>query len=220
MTISRSVLVVEDEALIRNLVASQLKADGFEVHTAASAAEARKLADAVEPDVALLDIELGFGPTGIDLATILRKSDPGIAIVFLTHLPEPRLVGIDNRAIPKNAAYLVKDRISDPGQLTRAIEAALRDRVTDDLRDYKHVSSKFSNVSRSQLQVIQAIASGASNHDIAEQRGTTVRAVENLIKRAFEAAGLLTDEEPDNRVHLRVAAAKEYLRAIGKLREN
>ena len=220
MSISRSVLVVEDEALIRNLVAGQLKAEGFEVHTAASAAEARKLVDTMDPDVALLDIELGFGPTGIDLATILRKQDPGIAIVFLTHLPEPKLVGIENRMIPKNAAYLVKDRISDPGQLTQAIEAALRDRVTDELRDYKSASSKFSNVSRSQLQVIQAIANGASNHDIAEQRGTTVRAVENLIKRAFESAGLLTEENSDNRVHLRVAAAKEYLRAIGKLRDN
>ncbi len=220
MTISRSVLVVEDEALIRNLVAAQLKAEGFEVYTAASAAEARKVADSAEPDVALLDIELGFGPTGIDLATILRRQDPGIAIVFLTHLPEPKLVGIDNRMIPKNAAYLVKERITDPGQLTLAIEAALRDRVTDELRAFKKASSKFSNVSRSQLQVIQAIASGASNHDIAEQRGTTIRAVENLIKRAFESAGLLTDDYSDNRVHLRVAAAKEYLRAIGKLRDN
>lgn len=219
MTITRSVLVVEDEALIRNLIASQLRNEGFEVHTASSAAEARKVAETSVPDLALLDIELGFGPTGIDLATILRKQDPGIAIVFLTHLPEPKLVGIDNRTVPKNAAYLVKDRISDPGELTRAIEAALRDRVTDDMRVFKNASSRFSKVSRSQLQVIQAIAEGASNQDIAEQRGTTVRAVENLIKRAFESAGLLTADSPDSRVNLRVAVAKEYLRAIGKLRD-
>lgn len=219
MTISRSVLVVEDEALIRNLIASQLRNEGFEVHTASSAAEARKVAETSDPDLALLDIELGFGPTGIDLATILRKQDPGIAIVFLTHLPEPKLVGIDNRTVPKNAAYLVKDRISDPGELTRAIEAALRDRVTDDMRVFKNASSRFSKVSRSQLQVIQAIAEGASNQDIAEQRGTTVRAVENLIKRAFESAGLLTADNLDSRVNLRVAVAKEYLRAIGKLRD-
>lgn len=219
MTISRSVLVVEDEALIRNLIASQLRNEGFEVHTASSAAEARKVAETSDPDLALLDIELGFGPTGIDLAPILRKQDPGIAIVFLTHLPEPKLVGIDNRTVPKNAAYLVKDRISDPGELTRAIEAALRDRVTDDMRVFKNASSRFSKVSRSQLQVIQAIAEGASNQDIAEQRGTTVRAVENLIKRAFESAGLLTADNLDSRVNLRVAVAKEYLRAIGKLRD-
>lgn len=215
MPLQRSVLVVEDEPLIRNLVATQLRADGFEVHTAENAVEARKKADAIDPDVALLDIELGNGPTGFDLAAILRKQDPGIAIVFLTHLPEPRLIGLDNRIVPKNAAYLVKDKISDPEILSEAIEAALRERVGEHLRDDRKAISKFSSISRSQIQVLQLMAAGYSNQQIAENRGTTIRAVENLIKRAFEAAGIDTEEG----VHLRVSASREYLKAIGKLRQ-
>ena len=216
MVLQRTVLVVEDEPLIRNLVASQLRADGFEVHTAASAAEARRRADACDPDVALLDIELGNGPSGFDLAAILRQQDPGIAIVFLTHLPEPRLIGLDNRIVPKNAAYLVKDRINDPGILTEAIEAALRERVGDHLRGDLQSVTMFSDISRSQLQVLNLMASGLSNQQIAEQRGTTVRAVENLIKRAFEAAGLNGGENQ----HMRVMASREYLKAIGRLRND
>ena len=214
MPIQRSVLVVEDEPLIRNLVATQLRAEGFEVITAENAVDARKKADAHDPDVALLDIELGNGPTGFDLSAILRKQDPGIAIVFLTHLPEPRLIGLDNKIVPKNAAYLVKDKISDPGILTEAIEAALRDRVGEHLRDDKRNESKFSSVSRSQIQVMQLMAAGLSNQQIADQRGTTIRAVENLIKRALEAAGI----DDGQGLHTRVSASREYLRAIGQLR--
>lgn len=214
MPIQRSVLVVEDEPLIRNLVATQLRAEGFEVITAENAVDARKKADAHDPDVALLDIELGNGPTGFDLSAILRKQDPGIAIVFLTHLPEPRLIGLDNKIVPKNAAYLVKDKISDPGILTEAIEAALRDRVGEHLRDDKHSESKFSLISRSQIQVLQLMAAGLSNQQIADQRGTTIRAVENLIKRALEAAGI----DDGQGLHTRVSASREYLRAIGQLR--
>lgn len=214
MPIQRSVLVVEDEPLIRNLVATQLRAEGFEVITAENAVDARKKADAHDPDVALLDIELGNGPTGFDLSAILRKQDPGIAIVFLTHLPEPRLIGLDNKIVPKNAAYLVKDKISDPGILTEAIEAALRDRVGEHLRDDKRNESKFSSISRSQIQVLQLMAAGLSNQQIADQRGTTIRAVENLIKRALEAAGI----DDGQGLHTRVSASREYLRAIGQLR--
>jgi DNA-binding NarL/FixJ family response regulator len=215
MPLQRRVLIVEDEPLIRNLVANQLSQEGFEVHTASDAAEARKKADALSPDVAVLDVELGFGPTGFDLAAIFRKQDPGIALVFLTHLPEPRLIGLDNRIVPKNAAYLVKDRITDPAILIEAIEAALRERVGEHLRDDRRITTKFSGISRSQIEVLHLMASGFSNQQIADHRGTTVRAVENLIKRAFEAAGI----SGDNQMHMRVTAAREYLKAIGQLRQ-
>jgi DNA-binding NarL/FixJ family response regulator len=215
MPLQRRVLIVEDEPLIRNLVANQLSLAGFDVQTAENAAEARKKADLVSPDVAILDVELGYGPTGFDLAAILRRQDPGIALVFLTHLPEPRLIGLDNRIIPKNAAYLVKDKISDPNILLEAIEASLRERVGDHLRDDRKSTSRFSRISRSQIEVLHLLATGLSNQQIADRRGTTVRAVENLIRRAFDAAEITGDSQQ----HLRVTAAREYLKAIGQLRQ-
>jgi DNA-binding NarL/FixJ family response regulator len=211
MLTNRKVLVVEDEPLVRSLVAAKLAQDGFWVATAASSAEARKIADEADPDLALLDIELGQGPSGLDLAEILRQQNPGIAIVFLTHLPEPRLIGASRRAVPKNAAYLIKDRINDPGVLNAAIEAALRERITPEFRDDREPDHKFAKVSNSQLAVLQMVAQGLSNAQIAERRGTTIRAVENLVKRASEAAGLPTS----GRQHLRVTAAREFIKVAG-----
>lgn len=207
---NRKVLVVEDDALLRSLIVSKLEADGFVVEATDSAATARKIADDFDPDVALLDIELGHGPTGIDLALILRKSQPEIALVFLTHIPEPRVVGIDNRKIPKNAAYLAKDRITDPTMLSDAIDAALRGKAGRDFRDDKR-DYPLAELSRSQLAVLQMVALGMSNAQIAKERDTTVRAVENLVKRAFEAAGIDTEAGGNPRVN----AAREYIRIAG-----
>ena len=207
---NRKVLVVEDDALLRSLIASNLVAAGFTVEATDSAAGARKIADDFDPDVALLDIELGNGPTGIDLALVLRKNMPEIALVFLTHIPEPRVVGVDNRKIPKNAAYLAKDRITDPKMLSQAIDAALRGRAGRDFRDDKR-DYPLAELSRSQLAVLQMVALGMSNAEIAKERDTKVRAVENLVKRAFQAAGIDTESGGNHRVN----AAREYIRIAG-----
>lgn len=207
----RRVLVVDDDQLLLGLIAAKLESDGFEVEKAADSASARRIADKFDPDIAVLDIELGHGPTGIDLAHILRKKNSEIVLVFLTHIPEPRLVGLENKAIPKNAAYLVKDRLADPGVLVQAIEAAVRDKVNAGFRDDKNTEHPFSAASRSQLAVLQMIALGMSNTQIAKERGTTIRAVENLVKRALETAGI----DPESEANPRVIAAREYIKLTG-----
>jgi DNA-binding NarL/FixJ family response regulator len=205
------ILVVEDEPLVRSLLSSLLESEGFEIRQAANAAEARSVTKDFEPQVAVLDIELGSGPSGIDLAHILRTQFPSIGLVFLTHIPEPRVVGVENRNIPKNSAYLRKDRMADTGVLKKAIDAAFKNRVSKDLRDDKNSSHKLTDVSRSQLDVLRLVAMGHSNQEIAAQRGTTVRAVEHLVKRAFAAAGV-DSAAPGN---ARVVAAREFIQVAG-----
>jgi DNA-binding NarL/FixJ family response regulator len=206
-----NILVVEDEPLVRSLLSSLLENDGFVVKAVSNAAEARAAVRDFQPKVAILDIELGDGPSGIDLSHILRADLPQLGIVFLTHIPEPRVVGIENRNIPKNAAYLRKDRLGDAGVLRQAIEAAAKNRVSKSLRDDKLSVHQFSNVSRSQLDVLRMVAMGLSNHEIAAQRGTTVRAVEHLVKRAFLSAGV----DQDSPGNLRVVAARQFISVAG-----
>jgi DNA-binding NarL/FixJ family response regulator len=206
-----NVLVVEDEPLVRSLLVSLLQSDGLQVKAASDAADARAVIKGFDPQVAILDIELGNGPSGIDLAHILRLEHPKLGLVFLTHIPEPRVVGVENRNIPKNAAYLRKDRLGDAGVLRQAIEAAANGRVSKSFRDDKIGQHDLAQVSRSQLDVLRMVAMGLSNHEIAAQRGTTVRAVEHLVKRAFSAAGV----EVDAPGHTRVVAARQFISVAG-----
>ena len=208
---ARKALVVEDEPLILGFIVSLLESNGLDVRSAANAAEARRISDIFHPDVAILDIELGVGPSGFDLALVLRKILPDIALVFLTHIPEPRVIGIDSRDLPTNAAYLVKDRMTDPALLMKAIDAAIRKTVRRNFRDDKNLSHSLSAVSKNQMDVLRSVALGLSNAQIAAERGTTIRAVENLVNRAFQAAGINLDaaENP------RVSAARAFIKVAG-----
>jgi DNA-binding NarL/FixJ family response regulator len=207
----RSVLVVEDEPFIRGLVADKFKSDGFKVEVASSAAEARKIAANTDLDIVVMDIDLGPGPSGLDLGIALHKMHPELALVFLTHVPEPRIYGIDLKSVPKNAAYLLKERLVDPNVLNNAIEAALRDRVGPEFRDDLKPSHPLMNVSKIQLDVLRMIAKGMSNQQIADERGTTLRAVENLVNRAIAAAGI----DAKSKTSARVIAVREFIRVAG-----
>ncbi|NDC47974.1 MAG: DNA-binding response regulator [Micrococcales bacterium] len=207
----RSVLVVEDEPFVRGLVADKLKGDGFTVELASSAAEARKITANKDIDIVVLDIDLGSGPSGLDLGLALHKMHPEIALVFLTHVPEPRIFGVDVKSMPKNAAYLLKQRLADPNLLKDAIEAALRDKVGPEFRDDLRPTHPLMNVSKTQLDVLRMIAKGYSNQQIAEARGTTLRAVENLVNRAIAAAGI----DVKSKTSARVIAVREFIRVAG-----
>ena len=67
---ARHVVVVEDESLLRDLIAKSLEAAGFTVSTAANAADAKRACAAVDPDAVVVDIELGAGPNGFDFADV------------------------------------------------------------------------------------------------------------------------------------------------------
>jgi len=207
----RSVLVVEDEPFVRGLVAEKLRGNGFRVEVASTAAEARKIAANTDIDIVVMDIDLGPGPSGLDLGIALHKMHPELALVFLTHVPEPRIYGVDVKSVPKNAAYLLKERLSDPNVLNDAIEAALRDRVGPEFRDDLKPSHPLMNVSKTQLDVLRMIAKGLSNQQIAEERGTTLRAVENLVNRAIAAAGI----DAKSKTSARVIAVREFIRIAG-----
>ena len=79
------ILVVEDEADLRQVLEFNLAQHGYEVETAATGAEALRSARERKPDLVLLDIMLP-DCTGLDVCRQI-KSDPalqGVAIVMLT----------------------------------------------------------------------------------------------------------------------------------------
>jgi len=101
------VLVADDNADIRDLLATRLSTRGFEVTTAADGQEALEAALAKHPDIALLDWVMPI-IQGHELCVKL-KTDPrtaDIPVVMLTARgeEEDRLLGLDLGA----DAYLVK----------------------------------------------------------------------------------------------------------------
>ena len=83
------VLVVDDEALVREIVTEGLAGDGLAVVDAPSAEQALALTDtAGAPDVVVTDVELGQGMSGLTLAEEVRRRWPGAGVVIMTGNPE------------------------------------------------------------------------------------------------------------------------------------
>ncbi|CAB4553005.1 MAG: response regulator [Actinobacteria bacterium] len=208
----RHIVVVEDEALLRDLIAKTLEAKGFEVTTAANAADAARAIRAHDPDAVVLDVELGPGPNGFDFAESLRATSPEVGIVFLTNLPDPRFVGRDASDLPNSISYLRKSQLVDTNQLIQAIEAVLKESISAEFRHDLDKDRPLSKLSKKQISVLQMLASGLTNSQIAERRGTTIRAVEGIVSRIFQSLSI--DVQADG--NARVEAAAAYLRASGK----
>ncbi len=78
-----SVLVVEDEILISNLVADVLSASGFVVHEVTTADEALQyLGSGADIDVLFTDINLPGDMNGAELAARVRELRPEMPIVY------------------------------------------------------------------------------------------------------------------------------------------
>ena len=78
-----TVLVVEDEALILEMVSLALAENGFEVHAVSNAGDAlRYLTGDSTVDVLFTDINLPGGMNGAELATRARQMRPEMPIVY------------------------------------------------------------------------------------------------------------------------------------------
>lgn len=208
---ARRVLIVEDEALLRDLLAHMLTGSGFVALTAANALEARQIFDEDDLDAMIVDINLGPGLDGFDLAEALRRENSELGVVFLTNLPDARFSAQGEREVFRNAAYLRKSQLVGTTELVDALEEVLAGKVTTDHRHDKNPTRPLGNLSRMQLEVLKLVAQGMSNQQIAEARGRSVGAVESMLSRIF--AILKIDAGADG--NARVEAARRFMEAGG-----
>lgn len=213
MDFNLRILAVDDDVLVGNLLRQTLMGMGYEVQLALDAATARTIAKTFDPDVAILDVDLGSGPDGFDLAVALKTSSPGLAIVFLTNVADPRMAGKTARNMPAGSAYLLKSNMGDARALNRAIEEVARGKGKQ-FRDDISTTHPLKKLSNSQLDVIRLLAMGKSNEEIALIRGTTVRAVRLILVRAYKVLGISESGGSERRVK----AALEYLKVAGSPR--
>jgi DNA-binding NarL/FixJ family response regulator len=206
----RRVLVVEDEQLMSSLLSDVLVAAGFEVEVANNVLDAREAVRAFDPDLALLDISLGGGPSGLDLAIVLHASRPDIALIFLTKHPDRRTAGLDGADVPPGAGFLRKDMVTDTAYLFEAIESVLAEqsgKVRHDLAPDRPLAQ----LTAKQVDVLHMAAQGLTNAAIARERHVSERSVEMLLHSVFQTLGIATHGD----VNPRVEAIRHYIDAAG-----
>lgn len=196
------VLLVEDHDFTRTTVAASLRTEQCKVMASVpSARDALRAIEDHQVDCAVIDLNLGMGPNGLDLAHRLREEDPNIAIVLLTTYKDPRLIARDQRSLPRGAVYLLKDDVRTTSQMRDAIDAALKNVRT---RGRTAESNKPARLllTDTQIEILRMVAEGLTNDEIAKRRGVTARAVQTAMTRILTTAQIETDPSVNVRVQL------------------
>jgi len=208
------VALVEDDTFTRLTVASSLRAQGIQVVIdTGSASEALNEFSTAKPHVALLDLHLGKGPTGIDLALAFRATAPDVGIVFLSSFEDPRLLQPNLPPLPSRSIYLPKSEISDIWNILEALKQSVDKNYKQTARYSPKVSS-IGVLSDVQLETLRLMSQGLSNAEIAKRRSVTEKSVEVAISRLAKTLGVEKDATLNQRVHM----ANVYFRSLGQIK--
>lgn len=207
------VVVVDDHKLTANSIG-----DALERHGMLAVARAHSAADAIDactthtPDALVIDLDLGPGPTGIDVALEVRKKLGRIGVVLLTGYEDPRLLDPRLPALPPACVYMVKHKLDDTTDVVEAVHMAQT--LIAGPGPKTPVKPRVS-LTDAQVEILRLVASGLSNQAVAARLSLTVSAVEKAINRL--AKKLDVESEADTNV--RVGLTHRYLDMVGYVRD-
>jgi DNA-binding NarL/FixJ family response regulator len=213
------VVIGEDTFLMREALERIMS--GFDyIEAVAFCGDRGSLTAAIErerPDAVVTDIRMP--PTGTDegiqVARELRVSHPDIGVVVLSQFADPSYVLAVLESGSDRRAYLLKERLQEPGQLISAIEAVVAGESVVDPKVVEvlvqarvmGVKSPLADLTPREREVLSELAQGKSNAAIATSLVLSKRAVEKHINAIFTKLEL---ESPDD-VSRRVKAALLFL---------
>jgi DNA-binding NarL/FixJ family response regulator len=216
------VVIAEDSLLVREGVRRMLDRQP-DLEVVDEAADLPGLERAVaehSPDVLVTDVRMPPTSTdeGIRAARALRATHPDLGVVVLSQYAEPGYANALLEGGSAGRAYLLKERVSEPGQLAEAVRAVARGGSLIDpavvevlVNAARRVRSPLDALTSRELEVLDQIAQGKSNAAVADALFLTERAVEKHINALFAKLGLVS--EPD--VNRRVKAVLLLLSARG-----
>jgi DNA-binding NarL/FixJ family response regulator len=214
------IMIVEDEELYRDLLRTALESQDHVavVGTFPNAELALEACPAIQPTVAVLDIELGPGLSGIQLAAARRRERPDLGIVFLSNYLDLEYARSLSQEMAAGWSYLLKRSVRDVQTLVRAVEGAASGLVVIDSEIFNGVrirpDSPLTQLTERQRQILDLVASGYTNATVARRLYVSEKTVENQLNMIYGRLGV---DREDRSIHPRVKAALLYLEAAGDL---
>jgi DNA-binding NarL/FixJ family response regulator len=191
------VFLLDDHEVVRRGIADLLTEDGdIEiVGESGSAVEAVHRIPALRPDVAVLDARLPDG-NGIDVCRDVRAVDPSIQGLILTSYEDDEALFA---AIMAGAAgYVLKQiRGTDLVDAVRRVAAgqsmldpAVTARVLARIRNGVEQPNEFKSLTDQERRILEYIAQGLTNHEIAEKMFLADKTVKNYVSSVLSKLGL------------------------------
>ncbi|MCC9597958.1 response regulator transcription factor [Rubrivivax sp. JA1055] len=147
-----------------------------------------------KPDVLVLDVRFGPGPTGLDVARSLRERAPAARIVFYSQFDQDEVIREAYRL--GAAAFITKNTL--PAELAAAIHAAadgktyflpaIAERLA--LLGLRGEESPRARLEARELDIFVQLATGATNNEIAERMGLSTKTISTIAQAVKEKLGV------------------------------
>ena len=202
---SGRVLVVDDDRFTASLLADALMGAGWSVvgpaHDVAGALALIERATSL--DAALLDLDLGPGPDGIDLAVALRQRFPDVGLVMLTAYRTPRLFRPDRYEVPVGVRLVSKADVRNVSLIDAELRAAIAaPHAINPGVMTPPVTLDGVQLTDRQVLVMRLVADGLSNAAIADRVGIAEESVEKAVARLIRRLDLSVEAGGNPRVLL------------------
>ena len=210
------VLIVEDQALLREGLAQLFQARGHDVPAAVG--DATDIMTRVEdhrPDLVLLDVRMPptFTDEGARAARDIKLAHPEIGVLLLSqHVDSAQAADLVSLG---GFGYLLKDRVLDVGDFLAAAQrvadggSALDPQVVGTLMAARSRTDHLADLSERERQVLELMAEGLNNPAISRRLVVSERTVEGHVRQVLHKLGLAESEDG----HRRVLAVLAHLRS-------
>ena len=186
------VLLVDDHKLVRAGLQSLIEStdDLAVVGAASDGAEAVELADALEPDIVLMDLSMP-GVDGVEATRRITTSHPHVQVLVLTSFSDGERV---RRALDAGAVgYLLKD--ADPQDLLDGMRAVVRGESPLDPRAARAMlqtrpAARGDDLTEREREVLDLITKGMANKQIAHALNISDSTVKAHVGSIFQRIGV------------------------------
>lgn len=209
------VVVAEDSVLLRVGIRGAIERFGHQVVAEAEDVDGLLAAHAAAgPDVVLTDVRMPptFRDEGLVAALALRRQHRSLPVLVLSQYVEPSYAAeLLSDGATGGVGYLLKERVGDVAEFVASLEKVAAggtvvdpDVVRQMVRDRTHPVGRLS---ARELDVLELMAQGLANDEIAGRLWVSDAAVAKHIRTIFTKLDL----PPDTEGHRRVLAVLSFL---------
>jgi DNA-binding NarL/FixJ family response regulator len=214
-----TVVLVDDEQLIRSALAQVLASDGLDlVGEATNAEDAIDLVVDVRPDVVLIDPKLR-GTSGVATIEQLTRLAPATRILILTRSEQNQVVEaivagasgyLLKSAAPQAIIAAIRATAAGESVISSQVAGKLLERIRERDIPVTPASADAANAIRAvlttrELEIFSRLASGKSNQEIGSELGLSTNTIHNHV------ASILRKLQLDNRIQAAVEAVRSGL---------
>ena len=196
--VSVGVFLLDDHEVVRSGLRALVGASGDieVVGEAGTVADALARIPATKPDVALLDVRLPDG-SGVEVCREVRSHNPEIACVMLTSYADDEaliasiMAGAAGYVLKQVGSLDLLDTIRRAGAGQSLLDPALTERVLARLREGPQVDPRLASLTPQERRILDLIAEGYSNRQIAETMFLAEKTVKNYVSNLLSKLGMV-----------------------------